>query len=195
MELLIVWRLKLRKAAQNCIEPDSSPKQRKTNIAYIALGSNVGNRLEYLRRAVKRIKELLCKGSEIISSSVYETKPFGNKNQSNFLNAVIRIETSYDLIDLFNFLKAVEKELGRRTNHKWGPREIDLDILFFNDEIFSSQEITVPHLGIADRDFVLIPMNEIANDFEHPVLKEKISNICSRIIPENIIERTNLKII
>lgn len=190
-----MWRLKLRKAAQSCIKADYSQKQRKTNIAYIALGSNVGNRLEYLRRAVKRIKEFLCKGSEIISSSVYETKPFGNKNQSNFLNAVIRIETSFNLIDLFNFLKAVEKELGRRTNQKWGPREIDLDILFFNDEIFNCQDITVPHLSIADRDFVLIPLNELANDFEHPVLKEKITNICSRIIPENIIERTKLKII
>lgn len=174
---------------------DYSQKQRKTNIAYIALGSNVGNRLEYLRRAVKRIKEFSCKESEIISSSVYETKPFGYKNQSNFLNAVIRIETSCNLIELFNFLKAVENELGRRTNHKWGPREIDLDILFFNDEIFSSREISIPHSGIADRDFVLIPLNEIANNFEHPVLKEKITNICSRIIPENIIERTNLKII
>lgn len=174
---------------------DYSQKQRKTNIAYIALGSNVGNRLEYLRSAVKRIKEFSCEESEIISSSVYETKPFGYKNQSNFLNAVIRIETSCNLIELFNFLKAVEKELGRRTNHKWGPRKIDLDILFFNDEIFSSREISVPHSGIADRDFVLVPLSEIANNFEHPVLKEKITNICSRIIPENIIERTNLKII
>ena len=128
------------------------------------------------------------------SSSVYETKPYGNKNQSDFLNAVIAVKTTYSLIKLFNYLKNIEANLGRNETKKWGPREIDLDLLFFNDRIFKNKKLTVPHAGIQDRDFVMIPLREIAPSFIHPVLKKKISDICSEDISNTIIRKTRYKL-
>jgi 2-amino-4-hydroxy-6-hydroxymethyldihydropteridine diphosphokinase len=128
------------------------------------------------------------------SSSVYETKPYGNKNQSDFLNAVIKVKTAYSLIRIFNYLKNIEMQLGRRETIKWGPREIDLDLLFFNDRIVKNEKLKVPHMGIQDRDFVLTPLKEIAPNFIHPVLKKKISDICMEDISQNIIRKTRIKI-
>jgi len=142
--------------------------------AYIALGSNKGDKLKYLRKAVDKIKND-CKVE--LASSLYETKPLGNLNQENFLNAVIKISTEHSLIDLFNFLKRIEKELGRSKTEKWGDREIDLDILFYNDIIYSDEIITIPHKGIAKRDFVFVPLCEIEPALIHPELKQKICDI------------------
>ena len=111
-------------------------------------------------------------------SSIYETLPFGYKDQDNFYNAAVKIKTSYPLIELLDSLKSIEKKLGRGKSPKWGPREIDLDILFYNSLIFTNERITVPHKEISNRDFVLIPLCEIAPDYYHPVLKQKISDIC-----------------
>jgi 2-amino-4-hydroxy-6-hydroxymethyldihydropteridine diphosphokinase len=101
----------------------------------------------------------------------------GNRKQENYLNAVIKITTGYSLIELFNFLKRIEKELGRGKTEKWGDREIDLDILFYNYIIYSDERVTVPHKGITKRDFVLIPLLEIEPNLIHPELKQKISDI------------------
>lgn len=101
----------------------------------------------------------------------------GNLKQENFLNAVIKILTEYSLIDLFKFLKGIEKELGRSKTEKWGNREIDLDILFYNNIVYSDEIITVPHKGITNRDFVLVPLCEIDPDLIHPELKQKICDI------------------
>ena len=163
------------------------------NTVYIALGSNKGDRINYLREAVSKIShnpKIKLKNT----SSVYETKPFGKRNQSNFFNAVIEIKTSYNLLQVFDYLKTLEIELDRNDTTKWGPREIDLDLLFFNDRIFKDDDLTVPHYGIPDRDFVLVPLNEIAPEFFHPVLKRKISDICNKDNSKNIIRKTKLKI-
>jgi 2-amino-4-hydroxy-6-hydroxymethyldihydropteridine diphosphokinase len=101
----------------------------------------------------------------------------GNTNQENFVNSVIKTKTNYSLIDLFHFLKNIEKELGRSKTEKWGDREIDLDILFFNDLVYSDDMISVPHKGITQRDFVLIPLCEIEPEIIHPELKQKICDI------------------
>jgi 2-amino-4-hydroxy-6-hydroxymethyldihydropteridine diphosphokinase len=183
----------LRKADLNYPKPAARKKKSKNNLAFIALGTNKGDRIKYLRQAVHNIKTNSKFRLEKVSS-VYETKPYGNKNQSDFLNAVIKIKTSYKLIELFKFLKNIETKLGRIKTVKWGPREIDLDILFFNNKIFKNEILTVPHSGIKDRDFVLIPLREIAPEFIHPVLKKKISNICIEDISQNIIRKTRLKI-
>jgi 2-amino-4-hydroxy-6-hydroxymethyldihydropteridine diphosphokinase len=149
----------------------------KENISYIALGSNKGDRFSYLTRAVQEI--ILDKSNSIENvSSVYETLPYGYKDQGNFYNAVIKIKTGYQLLELLDLLKLIEKKLGREDIAKWGPREIDLDILFYNDLIFSNDRITVPHKEVAKRDFVLIPLSEIAPDLIHPALNQKISDIC-----------------
>ncbi len=111
------------------------------------------------------------------ASSIYESSPYGKVKQSEFLNAVIKIETDFELKELFHFLKGVENKVGRKITEKWGPREIDLDILFFNDLIYTDEEITVPHKDMMNRDFVLVPLIEIEPEFIHPELKKKISEI------------------
>ncbi|MGB5894427.1 MAG: 2-amino-4-hydroxy-6-hydroxymethyldihydropteridine diphosphokinase, partial [Ignavibacteriaceae bacterium] len=140
------------------------------------MGSNKGNRTDYLISAIETIDaDPECE--VVSSSSIYETKPFGYKNQNNFLNAVIKITTNHSLSALFEFLKRIEKGLGRQTEIEWGPREIDLDILFFNDLIYTDENITIPHIGITERDFVLIPLSEIEPELIHPVVAKKISEI------------------
>jgi len=194
---LIVLRLKLKKADLNYPKDAAKKKKSKNNFAFIALGTNKGDRIAYLRKAVLMLSQSASGGSKVKilnSSSVYETKPFGKVEQSNFLNAVIKVKTSYNLIELFKNLKNIETKLGRNETIKWGPREIDLDLLFFNDRIFKNEKLKVPHSGIQDRDFVLIPLREIAPNFIHPVLKKKISDICKEDISRNIIRKTRLKI-
>ena len=161
------------------------------NTAYIALGSNKGDRLDFLKKAVNEIeKENSCKVISV--SSVYETKPFGNVNQENFYNCAAKIDTSNSLLDFFHLLKNIEGKLGREKTIKWGPREIDLDLLFFNNEIYSSDEIKVPHEGIPNRDFVLVPLCEIAPELIHPELNLKICDICTT--EKNIIKKLKKQI-
>jgi len=110
-------------------------------------------------------------------SSIYESSPYGEIVQSDFFNAVFKIKTYFELKELFRFIKLVEKQVGRKVTTKWGPREIDLDILFYNDLIFSDDEITIPHKDLVNRDFVLVPLCEIAPDLIHPSMNKKISEI------------------
>lgn len=112
-------------------------------------------------------------------SSIYESKPYGNLNQENFFNAVFKIKTYYQPAELFEFLKKVEEIVGRKKTVIWGPREIDLDILFYNNLIFNDERLIIPHKDILSRDFVLIPLCEIAPDLEHPEMNKKICEICN----------------
>jgi 2-amino-4-hydroxy-6-hydroxymethyldihydropteridine diphosphokinase len=146
--------------------------------AYIALGSNKGDRLQNMKMALHEIEQ--DKNNSVIKvSSIYETLPYGYKDQPDFYNAAIQITTTYELIELLDFLKSVEKKIGRQENIRWGSREIDLDILFYNNLVFSNERITVPHKEVAKRDFVLIPLTEIAPSYIHPALNQKISDICT----------------
>ncbi|MEE9572056.1 MAG: 2-amino-4-hydroxy-6-hydroxymethyldihydropteridine diphosphokinase [Candidatus Neomarinimicrobiota bacterium] len=164
------------------------------NLTYIGIGSNKGNRTNFLISAIGTIESNPeCK--VVAVSSVYETKPFGYKNQDNFLNAVIKITMNYSLLELFDFLKRTESELGRQTEIKWGPREIDLDILFFNDLIYTDENITIPHIGIMDRDFVLIPLSEIEPELIHPVVAKKISEIELPDTGSNIISKSDINVL
>lgn len=183
----------MRKNARSYHKPKSAKGANLVSDVFIALGSNKGDRINYLREAVLRIRH----NSKITlskTSSVYETKPFGNVNQHNFLNAVIKVKTSYLLTEMIDYLKNLEVELGRKESAKWGPREIDLDLLFFHDVIFENVKVKVPHYGIQDRDFVLTPLNEIAADFFHPALKQKIQDICSDNITQTIVRKTRFRI-
>jgi 2-amino-4-hydroxy-6-hydroxymethyldihydropteridine diphosphokinase len=110
-------------------------------------------------------------------SSVYESSPYGEIIQSEFFNAVFKIKTYFEVKELFKYLKSIEQQVGRKVTTKWGPREIDLDILFFNDIIYSDDEITVPHKDLLNRDFVLVPLSEIAPELIHPSINKKISEI------------------
>lgn len=116
-----------------------------------------------------------CKVEKV--SSVYETSPYGVVEQAEFFNAVIKIETELEPKELFHLLKSVENKVGRNFTKKWGPREIDLDILFYNDLIYSDEEITIPHKDLLNRDFVLVPLIEIEPELIHPEHNKKISEI------------------
>jgi len=105
------------------------------------------------------------------------------------------LSTNNELLELLEYLKNIEKEIGRRSSKKWGPREIDLDILFFNDNIYSNERVTVPHKDILKRDFVLVPLCEIAPDFVHPALNMKICDICINNSEKYVIKRLPDKII
>lgn len=160
----------------------------KLNIVFIGIGSNEGNKLNYIKSAVTLINDLADCVIEKVSS-IYETLPFGDVKQNNFFNAVIKISTSLSPQELFNELKIIEQKLGRIFREKWGPREIDLDILLFNDLIFSDEIITLPHKGIINRDFVLVPLIEIEPDLIHPVYKKKMTDFVSRLKIKNIINQ------
>jgi len=158
------------------------------NTVYIGLGTNKGDRIVNLRKAIELISKI--ENIEIKkASSIYETLPFGNTEQANFLNAVIKLCTSVNYSELFFQLKGIEKKLGRIQSEKWGPREIDLDILLFNNLIFSDEIITLPHKGLIYRDFVLVPLNEIEPGLVHPVFNKKISDFIPELKTKNIIRK------
>lgn len=158
---------------------------------FLGLGSNKGDKLKFLKEAVNLIHEdNNC--NVLKSSSVYETSPFGVIKQDNFYNAVIEIETSFEIKNLFQLLKKFEKQIGRNSEEiKWGPREIDIDILFYNDLIYNTDELIVPHQEILKRDFVLIPLKEIAPDYEHPVVHKKVIDLDTSVIEKHIIRKIN----
>lgn len=147
-----------------------------TDNIFLGLGSNKGDRLKYLKQAVEAIRSDKLSSYKALSS-VYETEPYGLKEQNYFLNAVIQISTERQLHELCPWIKQLEKQIGRKEGPKWGPREIDIDLLFYNDTIYSDEKLTVPHKEILLRDFVLIPLKEIAPEFVHPVIKKRIIDI------------------
>jgi len=140
-------------------------------ITYIGIGSNLGNRGKNMEEAITLLKE---KCGILKSSSIYETEPVGFKDQYWFFNCVVKVDTNLKPIELLDFLQSIEKRLKRVKTIKNGPRTIDLDILFYGDEIINNGRLIVPHPRLHERLFVLIPLKEIAPDLMHPVLKKTI---------------------
>lgn len=158
------------------------------NTAYIGLGSNKGDRKKNIQSALEKISILA--GNKIESvSSIYESMPFGKVDQDKFLNAVIKLSTSFDYPDLLIKLKEIEISIGRIFREKWGPREIDLDILFYNNLIFSNEIITLPHEGVIYRDFVLLPLCEIEPELIHPVYNKKVREFITDLKVKTIIQK------
>ena len=138
------------------------------NGIYLLLGSNIGNRLAYLKEAAT----LLSKENIIIieESSIYETEPWGPKDQDWFLNVILEISTSYDPKELLEVVLKIESELGRVRKEKWGERCIDIDILYFKNEVVDDTNLSLPHLGIPNRKFTLMPLAEMCPLEKHPTL-------------------------
>lgn len=133
--------------------------------AFVGLGTNLGDRLSNLRRAVDALD---TKGVSVVQvSSVYETDPVGPR-QPDFLNAVCEIETGLAPGELLEVLKEIESELGRSRSERWGPREIDLDLLLYGDESIEEPGLTVPHPELIKRDFVMVPLLELDTGLELP---------------------------
>jgi 2-amino-4-hydroxy-6-hydroxymethyldihydropteridine diphosphokinase len=136
------------------------------NIVYLALGSNLGNRIENLRDAITKLAPDV---KVIASSPVYQTPPWGFECQPAFLNQVVAGETHLIPVDLLKYLKNIESVLGRSPTFRNGPRVIDLDILFFDELIIDQPDLVIPHPRLHERAFVLVPLADIAPDFHHPV--------------------------
>ncbi len=125
----------------------------------LGLGSNVGNREDYIRRAIDALSEEF---SVTKVSEIYETKAWGEENQADFLNACLIAETDKSPEEVLDIIKQIENHLGRTKTYRWGPREIDIDILLYDDKQISSQRLSVPHPQLANRAFVLLPVAQIA---------------------------------
>ena len=135
---------------------------------FLLLGSNVGDRRAHLRSARTLIDQKA--GPVLFSSQEYETEPWGKKDQAGFLNQALQIETDLSPMELLHELKHIEKEIGRVDTEKWGPRIIDIDILYYGAEVVDLPELKVPHPYLPERQFALLPLSEIAEEFTHPVL-------------------------
>jgi 2-amino-4-hydroxy-6-hydroxymethyldihydropteridine diphosphokinase len=148
----------------------------QTHRAYIGLGSNLGNRLESCRNAIQALTALpTC--SVLQTSSFYESTPVGLVEQPAFINGVVLLETAKDAHWLLRQMLAIENTFGRIRTLKWGPRSIDLDLLFFDDLIIDLPDLSVPHPLLHERRFVLEPLSEIAPDLRHPCLENTVAEL------------------
>ena len=151
---------------------------------YIALGSNMGDKENYLNDAITKINsDSMCmvdKASDFIT-----TKPYGYKEQDDFLNAVIKVETLYSPMMLLDFLQKIEQEAQRVRHIHWGPRTLDLDILLYDDLIIDEDTLIVPHPDMTNRAFVLMPLNQIAPHQVHPVYGKSIHELLLNLPSQN----------
>lgn len=157
-------------------------------IAYLSLGSNVGNRAEHLRSAITRLS---AAGRVAAVSSFYETEPVEVTEQPWFLNCAVALETSLSPQQLMAVLLGIEQEMGRRRIQKKGPRSIDMDILLFGNEVVDTLELTIPHPAMQQRRFVLEPLAEIAPEARHPVFEKTVAELLAGLPAGQAVRKTS----
>jgi 2-amino-4-hydroxy-6-hydroxymethyldihydropteridine diphosphokinase len=161
------------------------------NNVYLLIGGNMGDRLKNLSESTGWIEKEV--GTIVKKSSIYKTAAWGVTDQPSFLNQVLFVSTKLSAEDVLKTILSIEEKMGRKRVEKMGPRTIDIDILFYNDEIISLPNLSVPHAHIANRRFVLEPLAEIAPSFVHPVLQKNVAEVlkdCPDTLEVNIFHAT-----
>ncbi|MFD1708264.1 2-amino-4-hydroxy-6-hydroxymethyldihydropteridine diphosphokinase [Siminovitchia sediminis] len=150
------------------------------NIAYLSLGSNIGNREKWLKEAIRKLNG--TKGIRVETvSSIYETDPVGFIDQDPFLNMAVKLSTSLSPYELLKQCLKIEEELGRVREMKWGPRKIDLDILLYNKENIELEDLRIPHPRMTERAFVIVPLLEIDEKVSVPDLHVSLASVLNDI--------------
>lgn len=152
-----------------------SGKNNNYNQLILSLGGNKGDIKKTFLLAKNSITQEI--GTIIKESSIYQTQAWGIENQPDFLNQVIIVQTKLSATSVLEKCLAIESELGRRRMKRWGERTIDLDLLFYNDEIIETENLQIPHPKISERNFILYPLNEIISDFTHPTENKSIKKL------------------
>ena len=150
---------------------------------FIGLGTNLGDRYRNLSQAKTALNQI---GKIVAESAIYKTPPWGYTDQPAFLNEVVKFETNLAPEDLLKNLKLIEERLGREESFRYGPRIIDLDILFYDNIVYNSGRLTIPHKQIAHRAFVLVPLADLAPDMVHPTVGKTISEMLFDLEDDNI---------
>ncbi|HUP11050.1 MAG TPA: 2-amino-4-hydroxy-6-hydroxymethyldihydropteridine diphosphokinase [Niastella sp.] len=145
------------------------------NKVFLLIGGNMGDRLQNLHQAITLLAETV--GPVIQQSAVYETAAWGKTDQAAFLNQAILLNTALSALELITAVLLVEERMGRHRSEKFGPRVIDIDIMFYNEEIIDEPHLTIPHPQMQNRRFALVPLNELAPAMVHPVLKKTIEEL------------------
>lgn len=150
---------------------------------YLALGTNLGDRRANLRAALRALPPPV---RVLDRSAVYETPPWGLTDQPSFLNQVVRVETDLEPEALLAYLKGIERKLGRRKTARYGPRTIDLDILFYDDRVIETTDLVIPHPRLEERAFVLVPLADLTRELRHPVHGRTVEEMLQAVDTEGI---------
>ena len=164
-------------------EPEASP-----SAVFIGVGGNIGPVRENFIRALRSIEKYAHVAAV---SSLYESEPVGPQDQPKFTNAVVKVETELSPFELLKRLKAIEKEIGRKKTRRWGPRVIDLDIIFYGNLVITTDSLVIPHPRAHERRFVLEPLLEIEPAAWHPVKNMAVRDICSGLGGSQAISKTD----
>ena len=150
---------------------------------YLGIGSNVGNSREHIKEAIA-----LLGGSirSIVQAPIYTSKAVGYTDQPDFFNTVVKGDTTLKPIDLLRFVKDIERSVGRIERFRWGPREIDIDIIFYDDVVMAKEILTIPHPRFRERDFVLRPLGDISPALIDPISKRTITELLGQLPEDNV---------
>jgi len=145
---------------------------------FLALGSNVGDSQQLIEKAVDLLGVSI---RNITRAPMYTSKPFGVTDQPDFFNTALRGKTDLTPLELLDFVKSVEANVGRVKRYRWGPREIDIDIIFYDDLVLNNPDLTIPHAGLRERDFVLRPLNDLDPNYIDPLSKHSIQELLAKL--------------
>ena len=171
--------------AQKAVKIEGTAK-RGVYEAYISIGSNIGDRVANCFNAMEIIGSGSMDVTVLEKSSLYETDPWGKTDQGPFVNAAIKVSTSLGPAELLAFLKSIESRMERTNSGKWGPRVIDLDIVFYGNVVSAGEALTIPHSHAHERAFVLIPIAELAPGLVHPVFGKTVTELAATVREQGV---------